>query len=77
MVMRYAKERVVGTQNASANLATSTTGGSIEFHNDEVFHTFNTSGTFTAGADMNVDVLIVAGGGGGGADRGAGGDTGS
>jgi len=74
VVMRYAKDRVVDSE--SANQTSSTTGGSIEFHNDEAFHTFNTSGTFTAGVDMNVDVLIVAGGGGGGYDSGGGGGAG-
>ena len=71
VVMRYAKERVV--ESESANQTSSLTGGSIEFHNDETFHTFNTSGTFMAGVDMNVDVLIVGSGGGGGYDSGGGG----
>ena len=72
IVIRYPKD-----QAALTNLvASGTTGGSVTFENDEAVHTFTSPGTFTAGADMNVDVLIVAGGGGGGADRAGGGGAG-
>ena len=66
IVIRYPKD-----QAPLGNLvAEGTTGGSVTFEGDEAVHTFTSPGTFTSGADMNVDVLIVVGGGGGGADRG-------
>ena len=66
IVIRYGKIKAPLTNL----VASGTTGGSVTFEGDEAVHTFTSPGTFTSGADMNVDVLIVVGGGGGGADRG-------
>jgi len=52
------------------------TGGTITESGGYRIHTFTSSGTFTALATGNVDVLVVAGGGGGGGNHGGGGGAG-
>ncbi|MCX6809834.1 MAG: PKD domain-containing protein [Candidatus Berkelbacteria bacterium] len=52
------------------------TGGTITHDGLYTVHTFTTSGTFIAPANISAEVLVVAGGGGGGGSRGAGGGAG-
>jgi hypothetical protein len=51
-------------------------GGTITTSGGYTIHTFNSSGTFVANRDLDVEYLVVAGGGGGGAQHGGGGGAG-
>lgn len=61
-----------GNQNISSTQITLTTtpftatGGTITTNGSYTIHTFTSSGTFTASAPINAQVLVVGGGGGGG-----------
>lgn len=51
-------------------------GGVVTTSGGYTIHTFNTSGTFTANRNLEVDYLVVAGGGGGGGNASGGGGAG-
>ena len=51
-------------------------GGTVSVLGAYRYHTFTSSGTFTAESTGSVDVLVLAGGGGGGSEHGGGGGAG-
>lgn len=51
-------------------------GGTITTSGGYTIHTFNSSGTFVANRDMDVEYLVIGGGGGGGGNIGGGGGAG-
>lgn len=63
------RQQAIGTPKAI--------GGAITFANGYWYHTFNSSGTFSAFENLQINSLVVAGGGsGGGSNRGGGGGAG-
>ena len=62
-----------GTEWLQMSNKFSATGGTESTSGGYKYHTFTSSGTFTAKAAGSVDYLIVAGGGGGGEQHGGGG----
>jgi hypothetical protein len=64
-----------GVRRGSDGKTEVASGGVISTSGGYTIHTFNTSGTFVANRDLNVEYVVV-GGGGGGAGRGGGGGAG-
>lgn len=56
---------IYGIKNLSKNAGPKATGGFITTSGGYTYHTFYSSGTFTATQAISADVLVVAGGGGG------------
>ena len=68
-----------GIKNAAKTVGNSikAIGGNISFDGTYVYHSFNTSGTFTPTSNLTTEILVVAGGGGGGGGNGGGGGGGA
>jgi hypothetical protein len=63
----------------NASVPFSATGGNVSAlapGNGYIYHTFTSSGTFTATGPKNIEILLIAGGGGAGAPLGSGGGAG-
>jgi hypothetical protein len=67
-----------GIKNAAQTVGNSikAIGGNISFDGTYVYHSFNTSGTFTPTTNLTADYILVAGGGAGGGGNGGGGGAG-
>ena len=64
--------------NTLSNIFTATGGDVSAFETDgSKYHIFTTSGTFTATASNDIEILMIAGGGGGGSQHGGGGGAGA
>jgi hypothetical protein len=61
-----------GVRRGSDGRTEAASGGVISTSGGYTIHTFNTSGTFVANRDLNVEYLVVAGGAGGGTNGGNG-----
>ena len=72
--VQHSTATLYGIRNArrSAGNSIKATGGNISFDGTYVYHTFNSSGTFTPTSPLTADYLVVAGGGSG-ANAGTGG----
>ena len=68
-------ENTVGLWHLDDDNSSSGVGGTVTYAGGYTIHTFTSSGTFTANAPINAEVLTVAGGGGG-ANTGSGGGAG-
>jgi hypothetical protein len=77
-LMHYSSASLYGIKRGSDGKTETASGGVITQSGGYTIHTFNTSGTFVANRDLEVEYLVVAGGGGGGGgDGGAGGGGGA
>jgi hypothetical protein len=65
-----------GVRRGSDGKTEAASGGVITTSGGYTIHTFNTSGTFVANRDLDVEYLVIAGGGGGGDRLGGGGGAG-
>lgn len=76
--VQYTTATLYGVKAARTAVGNSikATGGNIAFDGTYVFHTFNTTSSFTPTTNLTADILVVAGGGGAGAYFGAGGGGG-
>ena len=74
--MQHSSFSLYGIKRGSDGKTDVAAGGVITQSGGYTIHTFNTSGTFVANRDLEVEYLVVAGGGGGGYYAGAGGGAG-
>jgi len=74
--LQYSSASLYGIKRGSDGKTEVASGGTITTSGGYTYHTFTTSGTFSANRTLNADVLIVAGGGGGGSQAGGGGGAG-
>jgi hypothetical protein len=72
-ILQYSSASLYGIKRGSDGKTEVASGGVITTSGGYTIHTFNTSGTFVANRNLNVDYLVVAGGGGGGMTGGGGG----
>lgn len=72
-VMQYSSASLYGIKHGTSGEVEVASGGTISYSGGYTIHTFNSSGTFVANRDMDVEYLVVAGGAGGAQYTGAGG----
>lgn len=71
--LQYSSASLYGIKHGSSREVEVAAGGEISYSGGYTIHTFNSSGTFVANRNMDVEYLVVAGGGGGSQYTGAGG----
>ena len=74
--VQYSSASLYGIKRGSDGKTEVAAGGTITTSGGYTIHTFNSSGTFVANRNLDVEYLVVAGGGGGGAQHGGGGGAG-
>lgn len=75
-ITQYSSASLYGIRRGSDGRTEAASGGIVTTSGGYTYHTFNSSGTFIANRNLEVDSLVVAGGGSGGYDRGSGGGAG-
>jgi len=70
---QYSSASLYGIKRGASGQVEVASGGTITTSGGYTIHTFNSSGTFVANRDLDVEYLVVAGGGGGGFNFGGGG----
>jgi len=74
--VQFSSASLYGIKRGSDGRTEVAAGGTITTSGGYTIHTFNSSGTFVANRNLDVEYLVVAGGGGGGAQHGGGGGAG-
>lgn len=77
-LVQHSTITLYGIKNArkTAGNSIKAIGGNISFDGTYVYHSFNSSGTFTPTTNLTADYILVAGGGAGGGGNGGGGGAG-
>jgi hypothetical protein len=73
---QYSSASLYGIKRGSDGKTEVAAGGTITTSGGYTYHTFTSSGTFSANRNLTVDVLAIGGGGGGGSQAGGGGGAG-
>lgn len=63
---QHSSASLYGIKRGSSGEVEVASGGAVSYSGGYTIHTFNTSGTFVANRDLDVEYLVVGGGGGGG-----------
>jgi len=74
--VQYSSASLYGIKRGSDGKTEVAAGGTITTSGGFTIHTFNSSGTFVANRDLDVEYLVIGGGGGGGGAIGGGGGAG-